>query len=206
VAGRGRWGVHLKNVDGSGEPEPLVAPENIEIHLAGWTPDGETLIAFGGRPGQARMEIMRVRRGKAREVIHLEPGALSSARLSPDGRWLAYDSTATGVFEVYVLPLSGPGGRVPVTATGGMMPFWSPDGRELLFRRDRAVLAVPVKTAGTIIEFGEERRLFEWDTARDWAIAPNGDIYGAEPVPGAALQTTIQLRTGWFAELQRVIR
>lgn len=206
VAGRGRWGVYLKNVDGSGKPEPLVAPENIEIHLAGWTPDGQTLIAFGGRPGQSTMEIMRVQRGKAREVIHSEPGALSSARVSPDGRWLAYDSTATGVFEVYVLPLSGQGGRVPVTAAGGTMPFWSPDGRELLFRRDRAVLAVPVKTVGTVIEFGDERKLFEWDTTREWGIAPNGDIYSAAPVPGAALQTTIQLKTGWFAELDRLIR
>jgi Tol biopolymer transport system component len=152
------------------------------------------------------MEIMRLQRGKPREVIHTEPGAISSARISPDGRWLAYDSTATGVYEVYVLPVSGQGDRVPVTAAGGTAPFWSPDSRELLFRRDRAVISVTVKTVGTIIEFGEERKQFEWDTAREWGIAPNGDIYSAEPVPGAALQTTIQLKTGWFAELDRLIR
>jgi serine/threonine-protein kinase len=206
VAGRGLWGVFLKNVNGSGKPEPLVAPEKIEIHLAGWTPDGQTLLAFGGRPVQVKMEIMRLQRGKPREVILTEPGAISSARISPDGRWLAYDSTATGVYEVYVLPVSGQGDRLPVTATGGTAPFWSPDGRELLFRRDRAVISVAVKTVGTTIEFGAERKQFEWDTAREWGIAPNGDIYSAEPVPGAALQATIQLKTRWFAELDRLIR
>jgi dipeptidyl aminopeptidase/acylaminoacyl peptidase len=206
VAGRGGWGVYLKDVDGVGKPQLLVAAESIEIHLAGWTPDGQTLIAFGGRPVQVKMEIMRLQRGKPREVIHTEPGAVSSARISPDGRWLAYDSTATGVFEVYVLPVSGARERIPVTAAGGTMPFWSPDGRELLFRRDRAVISVPVKAIGTSLDFGEERKLFEWDTAREWAIAPNGDIYSAEPVPGAALQSTIQLKTGWFAELARLIR
>jgi Tol biopolymer transport system component len=206
VAGRGGWGVYLKDVDGVGKPQLLVAAESIEIHLAGWTPDGQTLIAFGGRPVQVKMEIMRLQRGKPREVIHTEPGAVSSARISPDGRWLAYDSTATGVFEVYVLPVSGARERIPVTAAGGTMPFWSPDGRELLFRRDRAVISVPVKAIGASLDFGEERKLFEWDTAREWAIAPNGDIYSAEPVPGAALQSTIQLKTGWFAELDRLIR
>jgi eukaryotic-like serine/threonine-protein kinase len=206
VTGRGLWGAFLKNVNGSGKPQPLVEPEKIEIHLAGWTPDGQTLMAFGGRPVQVKMEIMRLQRGKPREVIHTEPGAISSARISPDGRWLAYDSTATGAFEVYVLPVSGHGDRVPVTAAGGMAPLWSPDGRELLFRRDNAVMSVTFKTVGTNIEFGGERKLFEWDTAREWGIAPNGDIYGAEPVPGAALQTTIQLKTGWFAELDRLIR
>ena len=206
VAGRGWWGVNLRSVDSSGKPEPLVAAANIEIHLAGWTPDGRTLIAYGGPPVQTKMEIMRVRRGSPREVIHIEPGLLSSARLSPDGNWLAYDSTATGVFQVYVLSLSGRGARVPVTATGGIAPFWSPDGRELLFRRDRAVISVPVKTDGRAIEFGTERKLFEWNTALEWAIAPNGNIYSAEPVPGAALQTTIQLKTGWFEELERLIR
>ena len=86
------------------------------------------------------------------------------------------------------------------------MPPWSPDGRELLFRRDRAVISVPVKASGTSIDFGEERKLFEWDTAPEWAIAPNGDIYSAEPVAGDALQTMIQLKTAWFAELDRLIR
>jgi dipeptidyl aminopeptidase/acylaminoacyl peptidase len=206
VAGRGAWSVYLKDVDGAGKPQLLVTADGIEIHVAGWTRDGQSLIAFGGRPVQVKMEIMRLQRGKPREVIHTEPGAVSSARVSPDGQWLAYDSTATGVFEVYVIPVSGQRDRMAVTAAGGTMPRWSPDGRELLFRRNRAVISVPVKSSGTSIDFGEERKLFEWDTAGEWAIAPNGDIYSAEPVAGAALQTTIQLKTAWFAELDRLIR
>ena len=148
MPGSGAWGVLLANVDGTGKPEPLVTPENIEFHLAGWTPDGQSLLAWGGRPVQVAMQIMRLQRGKAREVLHTEPGSVASARLSPDGRWLAYDSTATGAVEVYVLAVSGPRIRIPVTAAGGASPIWSPDGRELLFRRGRAVISVAVLTTG----------------------------------------------------------
>ena len=205
VATRGSWGVNLRNVDGSGKPEAIFAPEKIEVHLAGWMPGG-TLIAFGGRPVQTKMEIMRIQSGKPRDVIHVEPGAISSARVSPDGRWLAFDSTATGVYEIYVLALSGPPRRIPVTAAGGTAPLWSADGRDLWFRRDRAVISVGIESTATTIEFGDERKRFEWDAAGEWAIAPNGDILGMEPVPGAALQREIQLKTRWFTELERLVR
>jgi Tol biopolymer transport system component len=207
VPGRGWWGVNLKNVDGTGKAQPFVVPENIEIHLAGWTPDGQTLIGYGGPPMQTKMEIMRMQRDKPRDVIHIEPGRLSSARVSPDGQWLAYDSSATGMFQIYVLRLTGQHDRIPVTADGGTAPLWSPDGRKLLFRRAGAIFSVPVTTvAEGSIDFGGERRLFAWDTTREWAIAPSGEIYSSEPVPGAALQTSFFLRTGWFAELNHLIR
>ena len=91
-------GSQPQKLDGSGKPVPIVAPEDIDIDLAGWMPDGETLVAFGGPPVQTKMEIMRIQPGKPRDVIHVEPGAIFSARVSPDGRWLAFDSTATGVY------------------------------------------------------------------------------------------------------------
>jgi serine/threonine protein kinase len=96
-------------------------PANIMVRT-----DGQSLLAWGGRPVQVAMQIMRLQRGKAREVLHTEPGSVSSARVSPDGRWLAYDSTATGTVEVYVLALSGQRTRIPVTAKGGDSARWSP--------------------------------------------------------------------------------
>ena len=43
------------------------------------------------------------------------------AAWSPDGHWLAYDSTETGVEEVYVQPFPGPGEKVAIS-TGGEPP------------------------------------------------------------------------------------
>src|SRR5262249_10167771 len=47
---------------------------------------------------------------------------------SPDDRWLAYTSNATGRQEVYVQPYPGPGAAIPVSINGGAAPTWNPKG------------------------------------------------------------------------------
>src|SRR5262249_31215999 len=46
-------------------------------------------------------------------------------RISPDGKLVAYASDETGQFETYIRPLTGGGGRIQVSASGGAEPVWS---------------------------------------------------------------------------------
>jgi WD40-like Beta Propeller Repeat len=67
--------------------------------------------------------------------------------LSPDGQWLAYESSESGTREIYLEPFPQTGSRTRVTTGGGRRPLWSPDGKELFFDRDDARLyVVPVET------------------------------------------------------------
>jgi Tol biopolymer transport system component len=43
-----------------------------------------------------------------------------AARLSPDGRWLAFVANNSGAFEVYVQPFPGPGSRLQVSSKGAI--------------------------------------------------------------------------------------
>jgi hypothetical protein len=52
---------------------------------------------------------------------------------SPDGRWIAYQSTETGRHEVYVRPYPGPGSKEQISTDGGVFPTWSRTARELFF-------------------------------------------------------------------------
>jgi dipeptidyl aminopeptidase/acylaminoacyl peptidase len=52
---------------------------------------------------------------------------------SPDGRWLAYSSSESGVFQVYVRAFPEKGGTWQVSDGGGVYPEWSRNGRELFF-------------------------------------------------------------------------
>lgn len=61
-------------------------------------------------------------------------GEPSTPALSPDGRWLAYQSDESGRNEVYVRSWPGLGNKTQVSQSGGTEPAWSRDGRELFYR------------------------------------------------------------------------
>jgi eukaryotic-like serine/threonine-protein kinase len=57
----------------------------------------------------------------------------NQARLSPDGRWLAYRSNDAAGDEVYVISFPIPDHRWKISTNGGLLPVWSHDGRELYY-------------------------------------------------------------------------
>jgi hypothetical protein len=73
-----------------------------------------------------------------------------NAHVSPDGRWIAYQSTESGREEVYVQSFPTPGGKVRISINGGLVPQWSRDGRELIYLLGPAVLTVPFASDGTL--------------------------------------------------------
>jgi len=70
-----------------------------------------------------------------------------AARVSPNGRWLAYTSNESGRNEVYVRPFPGAGGRWTISTDGGTEPVWASDGRALLYRSGSALVRVAVGTS-----------------------------------------------------------
>jgi len=83
------------------------------------------------------------------------------ARFSPDGRWVAYGCDESGEFEVYVRPVSGQGGKWQISSSGGDLPTWRRDGRELYYiSPDNFMMAVEVKGEGESFEVSQPRQLF----------------------------------------------
>jgi len=107
-------------------------------------PDGRTVLwvpyASEGQPGPA---IWRGTIGStdATEVLRVPRGAVGSPKVSPDGRWIAYVSTESGVAEVYVQAFPQGGDKLQVTTDGtdatprGRSVLWSRSGRSLLVGR-----------------------------------------------------------------------
>ena len=99
---------------------------------------------------------------------------------SPDGRFIAYASDVSGVWEVYVQPYPGFDSRTTVSAGGGRLPMWSVDGTELFYiQDDRRMMAAKVTTEPT---FRAERpeMLFEGEFFlhgagdQSYDVAPDG--------------------------------
>jgi hypothetical protein len=90
----------------------------------------------------------------------------SGAVFSPDGRFLAYVSDESGHLEIYVRPYPKGTEKWAISTNGGAEPVWSLDGRELFYRENDTMMAVPV-TLQPIFKAGVPRRLF--DGRFDWS-------------------------------------
>jgi hypothetical protein len=67
------------------------------------------------------------------------------ARISPDGRWMAYSSNEAGSVEVFVTRFPEANGKWPVSTNGGNFPVWGHNSRELFYRApDGTLMAVSI--------------------------------------------------------------
>lgn len=84
------------------------------------------------------------------------PSDERNSELSPDGRFLAYQTNESGRSEIYVRPYPQTvNGRWQVSTTGGAQPGWTHDGHELLYLDGSGHLTmVPVDPAGTSFRAG----------------------------------------------------
>ena len=99
-------------------------------------------------------------------------------RISPDGKWLAYQSNESGPSEVFVRPIPGPGARVPVSVGGGIYPRWAPDGRTLYYRAPTHIIAARLSPQGPL-DVVKRDTLFADNYAKEgegqgWDVFPNG--------------------------------
>jgi WD40 repeat protein len=71
----------------------------------------------------------------------------SNGVFSPDGSWIAYNSNASGTYQVYVRPFPGKDPSFLVSRDGGRYPRWRGDGKELFFlAEDGTMMAAPIDT------------------------------------------------------------
>jgi serine/threonine-protein kinase len=74
-------------------------------------------------------------------------GHQEGARISPDGRWVAYESDESGKYEAYVQSFPVPGLKTLVSTGGGVNPIWAPDGRAIYYWKLDQLVAARVDAA-----------------------------------------------------------
>jgi hypothetical protein len=148
-----------------------------------------------------------------------------TARISPDGRWLAYSSDESGRREVYVQPFPSLDGKWQVSTDGGTEPTWSRRGDEIFYRGEGGVFAVRFSSAPTFAP-GPPAKLFAdqyskvnahtgYDVAADGRrfLMVKDDVPQVQAAPGstaeqasltAAEAPRIVVVQNWFDELRRL--
>lgn len=130
------------NADGTGEVARLTDSPD-PVGQGSWHPSGK-FFAFHANRGATGNDLMVLPlEGDAARgwtpgtptVFLSTPANEMTPMFSPDGRWIAYSSSETGLNNLYVRPFPGPGGKWRISTEGGAVPRWSATTPELLFRR-----------------------------------------------------------------------
>jgi hypothetical protein len=102
-----------------------------------------------------------------------------NGEISPDGRWIAYQSNQTGQHEIYVRPFpETEAGRWQITSTGGATPAWSRSGTELFFlfgrlgQRQMASVKIAPVPAGGALTYNPPKPLFPFTLTSPLPAAP----------------------------------
>jgi Tol biopolymer transport system component len=216
----GRWVIYISGdgskaaiqrqpADGSGPAELLYQPEQ-EPFEALVSPDNEWVI-YRTAPGtKYPRDILAVRLTGDRTVTPLVTGPTTESlpRLSPDGKWLAYQSNESGRFEIYVRPFPGNGARVQVSDVGGTEAIWGRDGRSLYYRGPLGEVVHVDVTTGASFSISTRKTAVTGEYLTDsshpnWDVAPDGRFLLLTRA-GAESQTIVV--HNWARELREKMR
>jgi serine/threonine-protein kinase len=225
----GAWNLFRRPLAGLADPALLYSSDN-PLSPSSWSPDGRRLLFTEIRP-DTNGDILVIESG----ARAMEPGAGSGSEggaqpivstpadewggtYSPDGRLIAYTTSASGRREVFVRPAaampsdSAIGGPVPVRVSDGegFGAVWGPRGGELFFRRGDELLAVTVRGWPPVV--GAPRVLFGGNWEGESAALPNyavfpdgGSFVMVEGRTQSAGATQINVVIDWFEDLRRQV-
>lgn len=128
--------------------------------------------------------------------------------VSPDGRAVAYTSSSSGAYNIFLQPIPATGRFYQVSREGGSEePRWSADGSKVFYRRNSSIMMVDV-TTDPEISIGKPEVFysgtFENVGGRSYALHPDGDR--ALVIRSENLSSSVRVVTNWFDHVDRLIR
>jgi serine/threonine-protein kinase len=220
----GGFGLGWMRADGAGETQRLLDSKNVVIPYS-FFPDGRRL-AYYERDPESEWDLWTLpldlsdpdhpKPGKP-ELFLRTPSGERYPAVSPDGRWIAYQSNESGRDEVYVrpfpIPPGGTGGKWQISNAGGVFPVWSPKGRDLFFQNlDNRIMVTDyeVKTESFVAgkpRVWSDQQLRDLGGALNYDLAPDGKRFAVLPNLNAPVEEKGDVRVtfllNFFDELRR---
>lgn len=155
-----------------GEDTPIVKPGEVVKILSSWK-QGYMSYVCGN-------DVCATSLSGDQSELHLTntPFAETYNDISPDGRWIIYQSRESGQDEVVLQSFPQPSFKRQVSTAGGAWPRWSPNGKELFYvAPDYTLMAVEIKPTGGSLGLGAPTALFQMrfpGRDRNYAVSADG--------------------------------
>ncbi len=203
----------LKPLRGTSEVRPLLPEESVNPNNqvpSDWFPDGRLLVFTENHPVRGYdlwVLDLSGERAEVRELV-VTPFNEYHARVSPNGRWLAYTSDRTGRDQVYVRPALTDGEAVAISVGGGREPRWTRQTGELFFRNGDRMMVADVQVEGEFVA-SEPRVLFEaiynaFDLS-NYDVSPDGQQFVMIETDPQGDGRRLEVVQNWFEELKRLV-
>jgi Tol biopolymer transport system component/tRNA A-37 threonylcarbamoyl transferase component Bud32 len=202
--------LYRRAADASQPAEPLLTG-TYDHYTGAVSRDGKTFALSLAVPGGGEIWTIPLQ-GPATATKYFANGFnLGHATLSPDGRWMAYDSDESGQgVDVFIQSFPDPRvKRLKVSPAHGSEPMWTQGGRELVYREGDKVMAVSIDAAtGTS---GPPRILFSgpypdnpgWTRPRSYDVTPDGERFLLTKRPGEQARPSVTIVLNWTEELKQ---
>jgi serine/threonine protein kinase len=175
---KGDFDVYVKEDGGMGAEHAVLSGPDDTDPIA-WTRDGR-LVFQGSEPdGAYPLKLFDPR--QSTPITRLtEQHVDNGGSLSPDERWLAYQSTAVGRSVVYVRRLDTSEPAIALSRDAGEFPVFLYDGRTLALVRERRLVVRSWRENNGRFEIGPERLVAPlafgsgWTFGAPYDVAPDG--------------------------------
>ncbi|HET7452732.1 MAG TPA: protein kinase, partial [Thermoanaerobaculia bacterium] len=202
---KGAEDIYAKSSSGSGDERIVFASDSTKSPSS-WSADGETIALTEFDPkAKTRVGTVRTLSIADGKVATFAQGSFNQGEpsFSPDGKWIAYASTESGKFQIYVRSFPDSGGKWQVSRDGGEDPVWSRDGTEIFFDNGMRLMHVPVKTQPAF-EAGSPELLFEapirGDVGVQYDVAADGKKFLIDADVAESGQTPMTFVQNWTAK------
>jgi serine/threonine protein kinase/Tol biopolymer transport system component len=213
--------IYRKDAGGAGQEERLTEGGNPK-RLTDWSREGRYLL-YEEQSSKGGVDLMvlpmDVPEGAARRPIPFlqSPFDKHNGAFSPDGKWIAYNSNESGVYEVYIQAFSPSGGAFPsaggkwqVSSGGGGYPRWRGDSKELFYSGGGGIMAASLHVATGRVDIDAPHELFPWyglGISSVVDVTPDGQrflMYGAPGTSGSTERPNpLTVVVNWQAGLKK---
>jgi Tol biopolymer transport system component len=190
-----------------GVDELLLAMPLTKVPLD-WSRDGRFLLYVVADP-KTGPDLWALRLAGDRKSFPVVQTAFNEnwGQFSPDGKWVAFQSNASGRVEVYIQSFPGPGASIRVSTSGGAQARWRPDGKELFYiGLDGRLMAVSLTIAASgDVEPGVPVPLFathiggavQGSLRQNYMVSPDGQRFLMNTVVSEGPASPITLILNW---------
>jgi len=208
----GKYGIYIKPYDGNRDEVNIYSGGDTRLYIDYWTRDGADLIIdILSSSGDSDLIVIPLKGDKKLWKYLDSKKDESEANISPDGKWLAYLTSESGSYQIYVRSFPDKIGKWQISTDVGEQeePRWSPDGKTLYYRKGAQIVSVPVSTS-TTFSTGIPKVMFSGfpamnvDSGISYDITSDGKYFiTTSPVKGNTFKN-ISIVLNWTDELKNL--